>query len=64
MPTAWAPAAQAVARDEFNEVATVYNKKVRKFPANFYASILGFDEKDLFEADEAAADAPDVDFSS
>ena len=54
----------SVARDEFNEIATVYNKKVRKFPANFYASILGFDERDLFEADEEAADAPEVDFSS
>ena len=48
-------------RDDFNEVATVYNKYRRKFPANIYAGMFGFDEWDLFSSDPEAADAPDID---
>jgi len=50
------------ARDDFNETATVYNKYRRKFPANVYAGMFGFEEWDLFSADNEAADAPEVNF--
>lgn len=52
----------AVARKEFNEIARTYNVAVRRFPANLVASIFGFDTKAYFEADEAAAQAPVVQF--
>ena len=52
----------AVARKEFNEIARTYNVAVRRFPANIVASLCGFDKKAYFEADEAAAQAPVVQF--
>ena len=52
----------AVARKEFNEIAQTYNVSVRRFPANLVASIFGFEKKAYFEADEAAAQAPVVQF--
>ena len=52
----------AVARKEFNEIARTYNVAVRRFPANLVASIFGFEKKAYFEADEAAAQAPVVQF--
>ena len=52
----------AVARKEFNEIARIYNVAVRRFPANLVAGIGGFDTKAYFEADEAAAQAPVVQF--
>ena len=51
------------ARDDYNEVATNYNKFQRKFPKNIYASIFGFETWNLFEAEENASDAPKIDFS-
>lgn len=51
-----------VARNKFNGVVTEYNKSVRKFPASFYASIFGFSAKAQFEAEQAAQDAPKVEF--
>ncbi|MEZ4988628.1 MAG: LemA family protein [Saprospiraceae bacterium] len=52
----------AVARQNFNEVVTGYNKKVRRFPASFFANIFGFDQKAQFEAQEGADKAPTVNF--
>ncbi len=52
----------AVARRDFNEVVTPYNKKIRKFPTLFFAGLLGFGEKAFFESSDAAAEAPVVDF--
>ena len=52
----------AVARKEFNEIARTYNVAVRRFPANLVAGICGFDTKAYYEADEAAAQAPVVQF--
>lgn len=52
----------AVARKEFNEIARTYNVAVRRFPANLVAGICGFDTKAYFEADDAAAQAPVVQF--
>ncbi|MEM1325828.1 MAG: LemA family protein [Bacteroidota bacterium] len=52
----------AVARRDFNEAVTTYNKSVRRFPAAIYASIFGFDRRPQFESDAGAEDAPEIDF--
>lgn len=50
------------ARDDFNDSVTAYNKKVRKFPASFYATIFGFGKKSVFEAEAGSDAAPKVEF--
>ena len=52
----------AVARREFNETAQSYNVAVRRFPSNLVAGLFGFEKKAYFEADEAAAAVPTVQF--
>lgn len=52
----------SVARDRFNEQVTSYNKKTRRFPASFFASIFGFGEKGQFQAQAGAENAPTVNF--
>ncbi|RAI82198.1 LemA family protein [Macrococcoides goetzii] len=54
----------AVARNDYNEVVTTYNKAVRSFPAALYAGMLGFEKKEFFKADEAANKAPSIDFNA
>jgi LemA protein len=51
-----------VSRDNFNDVVTVYNKKVRRFPASLFAGIMGFSKRAQFEAADNAQDAPTVTF--
>lgn len=51
-----------VARNDFNGVATGYNQSVRSFPNNIFAGIFGFQRKGLFEASQAAQNAPTVQF--
>ncbi len=51
-----------VARDNFNDVVTTYNKKVRRFPASLFAGIMGFSKRAQFEAADNAQDAPAVTF--
>ncbi len=53
-----------VERDKFNEAVGNYNAAIRRFPSNFFAGIFGFDKKTQFEADQAAQNAPTVDFKS
>ncbi|MFC5649417.1 LemA family protein [Paenibacillus solisilvae] len=52
----------SVARRDYNEAVTGYNTKIRKFPASLYASIFGFDKKELFKAKEGAETVPEVNF--
>lgn len=52
----------AVARRDFNNEATEFNKSVRTFPNNIFASILGFDKFETFKAQDGAENAPSVDF--
>ncbi|CCH03062.1 LemA family protein [Fibrella aestuarina BUZ 2] len=54
----------SVARNDFNGVATEYNRSVRSFPNNIFAGIFGFSRKGLFEASQAAQTAPTVDFDT
>lgn len=51
-------------RMRFNNAAQAYNTKVRRFPASLIASISGFEQKEYFQADEGAQEAPTVDFSN
>ncbi len=53
-----------VARRDYNGSVREYNTQVRRFPANIFAGIFGFDRRTPFEADEGAEQAPTVDFSS
>ena len=52
----------ATARKDYNEEALEYNSEIKKFPRSILASIFGFDAYNYFEADDAANNAPIVDF--
>lgn len=51
-----------VARKDYNDVVSAYNRQVKRFPGKLVASIFGFEEKEYFKADAAAQEAPEVDF--
>ncbi|RMG76205.1 MAG: LemA family protein [Bacteroidetes bacterium] len=51
-----------VARDRYNDAVMKYNVSIRKFPGNFFATIFGFEEKAMFEAQSGADVAPKVEF--
>lgn len=51
-----------VSRDRYNDVVTAYNKKVRRFPSSFFASVFGFGDKAQFQAQEGSENAPQVEF--
>jgi len=51
-------------RMRFNQAAQGYNTKIRKFPTSLFASILGFEQKEYFQAEQGAEQAPEVDFSN
>ena len=50
------------ARMDFNKAVKEYNSKVRVFPTNIFAGIMGFKVKEGFTADEGADRAPEVQF--
>lgn len=52
----------AVARKDYNDVVSVFNRTVKRFPGKIIASIFGFDEKEYFKAVEGAQQPPSVDF--
>ena len=52
----------ATERRKFNEAARAYNSYIRQFPRNLFASMFGFDKQAYFEAEQAAATAPKVEF--
>ncbi|ARQ07445.1 Magnetosome formation protein MamQ, lipoprotein antigen LemA family [Macrococcoides canis] len=54
----------AVARNDYNDIVTEYNKVVKRFPGSIVAGLFGFEKKEFFKADRAAKDAPNVDFNS
>lgn len=51
-----------VARDNYNDAATNFNKKIRRFPASLIAGMSGFQQRSQFQAEQNAQDAPDVKF--
>ena len=52
----------AVSRNDFNTAVNSYNVKVRTFPTNIFAGIMGFRARPPFEADQGSQNAPRVDF--
>ncbi|MGN0148779.1 MAG: LemA family protein [Clostridia bacterium] len=52
----------SVARKDYNDIVKQYNVKIRSFPTNIFANMLGFEKKALFTADAGAQDAPSVNF--
>lgn len=54
----------AVARQDYNAVATTYNASIQRFPTNITAALFGFDRFEPFKADQGAENAPTVDFNS
>lgn len=53
-----------IARKDYNDTATEYNKSIRKFPASMMAVMFGFQRAELIEADKDAKVAPKVDLSN
>ncbi|MCF8429108.1 MAG: LemA family protein [Bacteroidia bacterium] len=51
-----------VERDNFNDAVTSYNAYIKNFPQVIYSGMFGFEKKGFFEAEEAAAKAPEVKF--
>ena len=51
-----------VARMDYNDTVSEYNRNVRRFPGSLVAGIFGFDEKEYFKAAAGAQEAPKVDF--
>lgn len=51
-------------RNRYNEVVQPYNVKVRSFPTNLFAGIMGFQPRPPFEAAPGSENAPRVDFNT
>ncbi len=51
-----------VARNDFNGKVQTYNTKVRTFPTNIFAGMMGFGQRTGFTADAGTQNAPNVDF--
>jgi LemA protein len=51
-----------VARNDYNNSVEIYNAAIKKFPGFIIANMSNFKEKQYFKADEAAKDAPKVQF--
>jgi LemA protein len=49
-------------RNDFNDQVQAYNTKVRSFPTNIFAGIMGFRPRQGFTADAGADRAPQVQF--
>ena len=54
----------AVARKDYNDAVTVYNRKLRSFPTNMIANLFGFEKMPMFEAAPGSDKAPTVDFGT
>jgi len=52
----------AVERRRYNDAVRAYNTRVLRFPDNMVAGMFGFSDREYFEADEAAAEVPQVAF--
>lgn len=50
------------ARNDFNDAVQTYNTKVRSFPTNIFAGMMGFKQRQGFTADAGAERAPEVKF--
>lgn len=49
-----------VERDNYNGAVRALNTKIRRVPSNIIARMFGFEQKEYFEAETGAEEAPDV----
>lgn len=49
-------------RNDFNDAVQTYNTKVRTFPTNIFAGMMGFKQRQGFAAEAGAEKAPEVKF--
>lgn len=54
----------SVERKNYNNEVKDYNTKVKSFPTSIFASMMGFEKAEYFEADASAQNAPEVNFGS
>ena len=54
----------AVSRSDYNDKVKTYNQKIVTFPGSLFAGLFGFEKADYFQAAQAAAQVPAVDFGS
>ena len=52
----------AYSRQFYNDAVLGYNNKIESVPTVFVAKMLGYQQREYFEADEAARTAPNVEF--
>ncbi|MDR3565386.1 MAG: LemA family protein [Negativicutes bacterium] len=52
----------AVARKDYNDAVQGFNTKIRSFPTNLFAGMMGFGPKEYFRAEEGAKQVPQVKF--
>ncbi|MDE5634002.1 MAG: LemA family protein [Muribaculaceae bacterium] len=52
----------ATERKRYNDEVEKYNVKVLRFPGNIFASMFGFQKRDMFKAEAGAERAPNVEF--
>ncbi len=52
----------AVERKRYAEFVQIYNKSVRIFPKSIVAKVFSFNQKEYYQADESASQAPIVEF--
>ncbi len=52
----------AVERKRYNEAVADFNKSVKRFPTNMVAKLLGFSQREYFQAAAGAEKAPEVKF--
>lgn len=52
----------AVERKRYAEFVQTYNKSVRVFPKSIVASVFSFNQKEYYQAEESASQAPKVEF--
>jgi LemA protein len=52
-----------VARRDFNAAVNSYNLKVKLFPNNIFARILGYNVRPYFKADEGTQNPPNIQFN-
>ena len=50
----------ATERARFNDDVKIYNLAVKRFPSSIMAKIFGFDAREYFQSDAAAAKAPQI----
>lgn len=52
----------STARKDYNEAVQSYNTKIKRFPANIFANLFGYEGREYFEAESGAKTVPEVKF--